>query len=75
MTDEQWRARQTAWQDRVETRLTVLETKGAVDEVHRINVETRLKGIEGTLVWLTRLIIGALILAAVGFALNGGFSV
>ena len=54
-------------------RLTLLEIKSATDEVHRNNVETRLGSIEDTLKWLVRLIIGALILATIGFALGGGF--
>lgn len=54
-------------------RLTLLEIKSATDEVHRHNVETRLGSIEDTLKWLVRLIIGALIIAVVGFALGGGF--
>ena len=56
-------------------RLTVLEIKGAADEVHRANVENRLGAIEDTLKWLVRLIIGAIILAIIGFAISGGFFV
>ena len=66
MTDETLRA--------LEKRVTALETRGAVDDVHRLNVTTRLDAIEDTLKWLVRLIIGALIMAAVGFALQGGFT-
>lgn len=54
-------------------RLTLLEIKGAADEVHRNNVENRLSAIEDTLKWLVRLIIGALVLAIIGFAASGGF--
>lgn len=53
--------------------MSVLETKRAVSDVHGQNVEKRLGAIEDTLKWLSRLIVGALILAAVGFALSGGF--
>ena len=66
MTDETLRA--------LEKRVTALETRGEVDAVHRENVNTRFLAIEDTLKWLVRLIIGALIMAAVGFALQGGFT-
>lgn len=59
----------------IEGRLTVLETGKAVDEVHRNNVEKRLGGIEDTLKWLVRLIIGAVIMTGLGFAMAGGFNV
>lgn len=59
---------------RIETRLTALETQGAVDDVHRANVEKRLSAIEDTLKWLVRLILGALILALLTYGLRGGFS-
>ena len=59
----------------LEARVTVLETKSAVDEVHRGNVEKRLGGIEDTLKWLVRLMIGAILLAAMGYALQGGFNI
>lgn len=68
MTDQEWKAS-------VERRLHAIETSNAVDEVHRVNVDKRLSSIEDTLKWLVRLVIGALILAAVGFALNGGFQI
>ena len=57
----------------IDARLYALETKGAVDEVHRINVETRLSGIEDTQKWLVRLILGAWIMSAVAYAFKGGF--
>ena len=47
----------------LETRVTVLETKSAVDEVHRGNVEKRLGEMEDTLKWLVRLMVGAIIMA------------
>ncbi len=56
-------------------RVTVLETKSAVDEVHRGNVEKRLGGIEDTLKWLVRLIVGALLMGALAYALGGGFKI
>lgn len=58
----------------IEGRLSALETKSAVDVVHHGNVEKRLGGIEDTLKWLVRLIIGALVLAVIGFVVGGGLS-
>ncbi|MFT7107348.1 MAG: hypothetical protein ACJAVT_001871 [Yoonia sp.] len=47
----------------MERRIIALETRDAVDEVHRINVSDRLSAIEDTLKWLVRLIIGGLLMA------------
>lgn len=63
------------WVKLVDRRLSALETRTAVDEVHRAMVETRLHSIEDTLKWLVRLVIGALILGMVAFALRGGLAV
>jgi len=43
-----------------------------VAEVHHQNVEKRLGSIEGTLVWLLRSIVGAIILAFMAFVVQGG---
>lgn len=59
----------------MERRMAAAEMKNAVDEVHRVNVEKRLAGIEGTLVWLVRSIFTAVILAAVAFVVNGGWNI
>ncbi|MEM1078465.1 MULTISPECIES: hemolysin XhlA family protein [unclassified Dinoroseobacter] len=61
------------WARSIENRLNILETRNAVEEVHRINVESRLTAIEDTLKWLVRLIIGAFLLALLAYALKGGF--
>ncbi|MEM9392428.1 MAG: hemolysin XhlA family protein [Pseudomonadota bacterium] len=61
------------WQRAIEARLIVVETRNAVEEVHRINVENRLNSIEDSLKWLVRLILGAFVLALVAYALKGGF--
>ncbi len=53
-------------------RLTALETRNAVDEVHHANVMSRLGSIEDTLKWLVRLIIGGLLMAAVTYVVQGG---
>lgn len=63
------------WRRMVEKRLQGLELRSAVDEVHRGNVEVRLSGIEEALKWLVRLIIGALLMALVAYALKGGLSI
>lgn len=47
-------------------RVTALETKDAVDEVHRNNIITRLASIEDTLKWLSRLIFSFLVLGVLG---------
>ena len=57
-----------------ERRITLLETRDAVAEVHHVNVEKRLDAIEDTLKWLTRLIFGGLVMAALAYALQGGFT-
>ena len=59
---------------RIEARLNTLETRSAVDDVHRQSVESRLSAIEDTLKWLVRLIMGALILGVVAYALKGGLT-
>ncbi|SHE40720.1 Haemolysin XhlA [Loktanella atrilutea] len=66
---------QTDWTATVEKRLVELETHHAVNAVHRINVADRLLAIEDTLKWLVRLIIGALIVGGVTYAMQGGFRV
>lgn len=67
MTDE--------WMDKIETRLAALETRNAVDAVHRDNVTDRLVAIEDILKWLVRLIIGGLLLGGLTFALQGGLTI
>jgi VanZ family protein len=60
------------WRHLIEKRLQSLELRSAVDEVHRTNVETRLRGIEDTLKWLVRLLVGGLLTGGVVYVLNGG---
>ena len=67
MTEADWRLQS-------ERRLNALETRTAVDEVHRAMVEKRLHSIEDTLKWLVRLVIGSLVLDVMGVALRGGFA-
>ncbi|MBV0911550.1 hemolysin XhlA family protein [Anianabacter salinae] len=65
----------TDWRRHIEKRVQSLELHGAVDDVHRANVETRLSAIEDTLKWLVRLILGAFLAGAVAYALRGGLAV
>ena len=59
-------------QERLEQRVIALETRSAVDDVHRAAVENRLTAIEDTLRWLVRLILGAVVMALMAYALGGG---
>ena len=65
MTDDEYRRA-------TDMRLNALETHMQIEGIHRGNVEGRLASIEDTLKWLVRLIFGALVLAVVGFIINGG---
>lgn len=59
----------------MERRIVQIERQLAVEEVHRMNVETRLKAIEETLKWLVRLILGAIVMAGMAYGLQGGFRI
>ncbi len=61
------------WTTKVDRRLAAIETRNAVDEVHRQNVSDRLGAIEDTLKWLVRLVIGGLLMAGLTYAVQGGF--
>ncbi len=61
------------WIEAIERRVIALETRNAVDSVHRDNVAKRLAAIEDALKWLVRLIIGGLLMAALTYAVQGGF--
>ena len=65
---------ETSVLDRLEARLRQLETRKAVDAVHRENVATRLGASEDTLKWRGRLIIGGMLMAAVSYVVQGGFT-
>lgn len=56
----------------VASRMRDIELQNASVEAHKANVEFRLKGIEDSLKWVVRLIIGAILLGLIGFALGGG---
>lgn len=55
-------------------RIAAVEVKGAVDEVHRQNVEKRLTSIENGISRLFWLLGGALAVAVVTFVVNGGLA-
>lgn len=52
-------------------RVTAIEMNHQIADVHRTNVEKRLAEIEDTLKWIVRLIIGAIVLALIGFVIQG----
>ena len=58
----------------LERRVIALETRDAVDEVHHQNLTGRLDSIEDTLKWLVRLIIGGMVVALVGYSVQGGIA-
>lgn len=61
--------------NRLEQEVSELRLAGAINVVHRDNVEKRLASIEDTLKWLVRLIIGGFVGATVAFIVSGGFKV
>lgn len=65
---------ETDWRLQTERRMNALETRTAVDEVHRAVVEKRLYAIEDMLKWLVRLVFGALLLGLLAFMLKGGMA-
>jgi len=81
MTDDSWMEALHRRLDNVEldivtvkNKVISIETKSAVDEVHRTNVEHRLSNIEGVLTKLTWLIISGLIVALMAFIVGGGLN-
>ena len=60
------------WTQRIERQMHTLDTRTAVEQVHRAAVERRLSVIEDTLKWLVRLVIGALITAAIAYIVKFG---
>jgi len=82
MTQDEWRestARRLGSMENdlhdMRDRVAKLEVSNAVDAVNHESVDKRLSSIESTLQWLVRLIIGALILALVGFIVGGGVAI
>ena len=56
-------------------RLRAVETLVAVQDVHSKDIEKRLGEIEDTLKWLVRVILGAIVLAAIAYMVNGGLKI
>ncbi len=61
--------------DALEGRTTKLEIHSAGETVRSQNIEKSLTEIQSGITWITRLVLGAIILGAVGFLISGGFSV
>jgi hypothetical protein len=64
-----------AWKTDVERRISVLEMKSAVVDVHIINIDKRLTGIESGVQRLLWVVITAVAAIIIGFAMRGGFTV
>lgn len=78
MTDDDLRGRLTrveATVNDISARVVALEKADAIADVHRKNVEVRLATIESNTTWLIRLIVGALVMALLAYALKGGLTV
>lgn len=75
MTDQQTMARIAQTLDDHGKRIGALETLEAAAAVSRANMSDDLKSIQSDIRWLIRLVIGALLLAIVGFVLSGGTNV
>ena len=58
--------------DDLRARVSVMSTELALLTKDFHSIDKRLSNIEDTLKWLVRLVIGALIMAVIGFALKGG---
>ena len=58
-----------------DSRINKLEVHTAEEAVRAVNIEKSLVKIQDGITWVQRLVIGALIVAALGFALKGGFNV
>ena len=58
----------------LERRVTVLEKRSAVDEVHRLHIADALSKIEATLQWLVRILVGTILAALIAWIVNGGLA-
>lgn len=61
--------------EELDRRVTLLEREQAVVGVEFLSVKSDLKEIKDALKWVTRLIIGALIMALMAFIVGGGIAV
>jgi hypothetical protein len=62
------------WKVEVERRLNVLEMKSAVVDVHMVNIDKRLTGIESGVTRLLWVVITSVAAIIIGFAMRGGFN-
>lgn len=56
-------------------RLVLLETHAAVSAERSQHIQNSLTDIKGGITWITRLVLGGLVMGAIGFLLSGGFNV
>jgi hypothetical protein len=56
----------------LDARINSVEKMQAVTHTEFVQIKGDLSDIKGSITWVTRLIIGALILALIGFMLSGG---
>jgi hypothetical protein len=61
--------------DQLTRRIGALETRNAVEEVHRLNVSDRLGAIEDTLKWLGGVVIGGGLMGGVTYVMQGGLAI
>ncbi len=61
--------------DAQESRITKLEIHSAGEAVRSQNIERSLTEIQSGITWITRLVIGGIIVGIVTFLLSGGFNV
>ena len=60
------------WQREMEARMNAVEKQMAVDKVIGSNILARLDKIDDGQRWVVRVVIAAILVAFMGFALNGG---
>lgn len=69
-------------QDLVEERLNTVSQNVAITQVQQAHIDKRfdkidieLASLNGTFKWIARIVIGAIVMAVMAFALQGGFNV
>lgn len=56
-------------------RLTSLETHAAVSAERSQHIQSSLTDIKAGITWIARLVIGGIVMGAIGFLISGGFNV
>jgi hypothetical protein len=74
MTDQETISRLARMLDDHGKRIGALEAMEAAAAVSRANMSDNLKSIQSDIRWLIRLVIGALLLGIIAFAMQGGFA-